>query len=236
MDSSFQDISGSNCFANIDLPNGYWQLPLAPESQEMMSIQTPLGVHSSYRLLQGGSDSGNHFQGALQEKFDGRVDKMLQWIDDFLFYAKDETELLDNVESFFTVCEEIGLKVHAEKSTLFARQVQFCGRIISPDGIQYHPRHFESLVAMKKPKLASELQQFICATNWMRNSIPAYAERAAPLNQLLEDSYKKVGKRTKQALRDYNKKMGITSNRLHCFTTKDEEWIQLYYDLGRQIV
>ena len=61
LESTFQDIVGSTCFANVDLAHGYWQVPLSPESLEMMSIQTPIGVYSSRRLLQGGSDSDNHF-------------------------------------------------------------------------------------------------------------------------------------------------------------------------------
>ena len=202
LDSKLQEVEGSKCFASIDFAHGYWQLPLSPESQEMLSIQTPLGVFSSRRLLQGGSDSGNHFHAVLSNIFDGRIDKLLQWIDDFLFHAENETELLDSIDQFLSICLEIGLKVHAEKTKLFLQEAQFCGRIISKDGIKYHPRHFDSLVTMKRPKMAHELQQFLCATNWMRNSIPAYSKRVAPIQQLLEECYKKAGKRTKRALRN----------------------------------
>ena len=78
LESSFQNVLGSTCFRKFDAAHGYWQLPLAPQSQEMMSIQTPLGVYSSNRLLQGGYDSGNHFQAVIAEKFQERVQKMLQ--------------------------------------------------------------------------------------------------------------------------------------------------------------
>lgn len=47
----------------------------------MMSTQTPIGVYLSRRLLQGGTDSGSHFQAVLQEKLDVRVGKMLQYLD-----------------------------------------------------------------------------------------------------------------------------------------------------------
>jgi len=203
LESLFQDVSGSTCFANIDLAHGYWQIPLADESQEMMSIQTPLGVYSSRRLLQGGSDSGNHFQAVLGEKFQGRVCNLLQWLDDFLLYSKDECGLLDEIEQFLRVCDEINLKIHAEKSNFFSKKVQFCGRIISSDGVQFHPRHYESLVSMKKPTMAGELQQLLCATNWMRTSIPNYAVVVEPLHNLMEDAYSKAsGKRTKRAIRN----------------------------------
>ena len=137
----------------------------------------------------------------LQEKFDGRVNNMLQWIDDFLFYAKDDQAILDNMEEFFGVCNEVGVKVHAEKCFLSTNAANFCGRIMTKEGVQYHPRNFESFLAMQRPTKADELQQLLCATNWMRNSIPAYAITIAPLHHLLESAYAKAGKRTKLAVR-----------------------------------
>ncbi len=203
LESLLQDIEGSICFANVDLAHGYWQIPLAEESQEMMSIQTPIGVYSSRRLVQGGSDSGNHFQAVLGEKFQGRVNNLIQWLDDFLFFARDEEGLLNDIQAFLKVCQEINLKVHAEKSSLFSKRVQFCGRIITSEGIQYHPRHFDSLVSMKKPTMAGELQQLLCATNWMRSSIPNYSEVIEPLHNLMEEVYSRAGgKRTKRAVRN----------------------------------
>ena len=208
LESILQDIEGSTCFANIDLAHGYWQIPLSVESQEMMSIQTPIGVYSSRRLIQGGSDSGNHFQAVLGEKFQGRVKNLIQWLDDFLFFSKDEKGLLDDIQAFLKVCQEINLKVHAEKSNLFSKRVQFCGRIITPEGIQYHPRHFNTLVSMKKPTMARELQQLLCATNWMRSSIPNYSKVVEPLHSLMEETYSKAGgRRTKRAIR----KLSITA-------------------------
>lgn len=50
---------------------------------------------------------------------------MLHWLDVFLFYAKTEGDLLDNIDAFLYAYSEIDLKVHAEKSNLFAKEIQF---------------------------------------------------------------------------------------------------------------
>ena len=42
--------------------------------------------------------------------------------------------------------------------------------------------------------------QFKCATNWMGSSIPKYSKRVASVHNLMEQVYKKVGKRTKRAV------------------------------------
>ncbi len=201
LESSLQSTQGSTCFAKVDMAHAYWQLPLAPESQEMLSIQTPLGVYSSRRLLQGSTDAGNHFQAVTQDALQGRVDNLLQWLDDFLVLSRNETELLDSIQEFLTVCAEYGFKIHAEKTQFFLKNAKFCGRILSPDGVRFDPRHFETIVSMKTPTMGDELQQLLCATNWMRTSFPAYAETIAPLHELMELVYTKAGGRTKRAVR-----------------------------------
>ena len=45
------------------------------------------------------------------------------------------SELSYNIESFLRVCQEIGLKLHAEKLKLFATEVQICGRVFSEQGV-----------------------------------------------------------------------------------------------------
>ena len=73
------------------------------------------------RFLQGGIDSGNYFQDVTCESFKGRVQLMLQWLDDFLIHAKNEEDLLRDIDRFFEVCHEFGSKIHAEKTVLFIK-------------------------------------------------------------------------------------------------------------------
>lgn len=201
LESILQSTEGSVCFAQIDMAHAYWQLPLAKDSQEMLSIQTPLVVYSSNRLLQGITDAGNHFQAVTQDALQGRVTNLLQWLDDFLIHAGKEGELLRELQQFFRVCEEYGFKVHAEKTHLFLKEARFCGRIVSGDGVVFDPRHLEALINMKRPFSGDELQQLICATNWMRTSLPAYAETVAPLHNLMEYVYRRAGGRKKRSVK-----------------------------------
>jgi len=78
LESLFQTIRGSSVFANIDRCHAYWQIPLHKGSQECMSIQTPLGVYTPTRVLQGSTDAGNHFQACIAQIFEDLVNKMLQ--------------------------------------------------------------------------------------------------------------------------------------------------------------
>jgi hypothetical protein len=54
---------------------------------------------------------------------------------------------------------------------------------------------------MGMPKYGSELQQFLCAMNWMRTGLPGYSTMVSPLHALMEATYETAGgKRTKHAV------------------------------------
>lgn len=92
------------------------------------------------------------------------------WLDDVLLaYAHSIEELL---ALLFGKCHKFGLKLKAKKCTLFSEKVRWCGRIISKDGIAQDPERVLALTNLNHPTTGGELQQFVCALNWMRMSIP----------------------------------------------------------------
>ncbi|OWZ21848.1 hypothetical protein PHMEG_0003542 [Phytophthora megakarya] len=53
---------------------------------------------------------------------------------------------------------------------------------------------------MASPSTAAELQQFVCAANWMRSSIPDFARVTSPLYAILENFMQYSGARSKKQL------------------------------------
>jgi Reverse transcriptase (RNA-dependent DNA polymerase) len=116
----FQTLQGSKVFAKIDLCHAYWQLALDRICQEIFSIQTPLGIYTPTRLLQGSTNAGNYFyfQGATAPLFlssSDLVNRLLQWLDDFLLHAATESGFLKALRAFFQICREYGLKVQPSR-------------------------------------------------------------------------------------------------------------------------
>jgi hypothetical protein len=52
--------------------------------------------------------------------------------------------------------------------------VRWCGRLISAAGSKFDPRRIEGILKMSPPSTGADLQQFLCALNWMRTAIPAF--------------------------------------------------------------
>jgi hypothetical protein len=123
---------------------------------------------------------------------------VIQWLDDLLFHADCEEALLVVLDSFFAMCQKLGLFLHAGKCVLFTRDTTFCGRRLSADGILFDPRRLNALREMSLPVTGADLQQFLCALGWMRKGIPDYSRRTRPLLELLEEVYKIGGGRTRR--------------------------------------
>lgn len=147
--------------------------------------------------MQGGTDSGNHFQSVTREKFEGKVDNLLQWLDDFLLHSKSENSLLNDIGRFLAVCAQFGFKINAKKTSFFMKEAEYCGRILSKSGFKFDPRNTKTILNINLSSSVDQLQQLLCAANWMRTAIPDFSRITFALHQLKEASYKQANFRKK---------------------------------------
>ncbi|CEP03613.1 hypothetical protein PBRA_009498 [Plasmodiophora brassicae] len=186
VESVTRKLSGMTCFFTIDAFKGFWLMPLAKECQEIFSFMTDDAVFTPTRSIQGGMNSAVQFHARMAAIFDDMKENLLIWIDDILGFAKSEEDLLHQLTRVLERCRERNLKLNPNKCTLFARELKWCGRIYSRDGVQHDPKRIEALTSMPRPKTAKDLQQFLWAANWMRTHVPGYASIVRPLQERLD--------------------------------------------------
>ncbi|OWZ07579.1 hypothetical protein PHMEG_00020006, partial [Phytophthora megakarya] len=156
------------------------------------------------REPQGCSDAVIHFQQTMEHCFAGLLyEHLLIWIDDLLLFAEDIETYLLKMQELFALINAFGLKLSAKKSSLYQTSVKWCGKIVSEVGIAHHLERIETLRSMPEPNTAGELQQFLCASIWMRESLIDYARCVAPLQAKL-DAALSSGKRTKRVAAGIN--------------------------------
>jgi hypothetical protein len=162
---------------------------------------TPFGVYTPTRVLMGQTDAVAYCQSVAHEMFGDQLFRgLLAWLDDLLGSAKTVGELFDLLDQVLTICAKFGLKLSPKKCQFFLRKAEWCGKVISAEGISHSPSRVQGLVDLSPPTTAAELQQFVCATNWMRSSIPNYNQVVDPLRRLLDVATKAAGSCKKTAL------------------------------------
>lgn len=175
-------VQGAYGFGKFDLFKGFWQLPRAPASQELFSFITEDGVFTPTRVPQGASDSAVHFQLQMHKCFESMLYRnLIVWIDDLLLFAASAEEFLHQLRCLFEVLRTRGLKLNANKCSLFSTRAEWCGRVFDGEGVTHSPRRIAALQEMQLPPTAAALQQFLCAANWLRESIVDFSRVVAPL-------------------------------------------------------
>lgn len=219
LEQELTKLSNARFFANFDFVHSYWQLPLHEESQSSQSFITPDGVFSPTRVPHGTTNAVTHLQSSLTLTIPNELrHNLLLWLDDCLLHSHSIDHFLQCLQLFLSYCVSFNWKLHPAKCILFTTSVRWCGRIISADGIRHDPARLDTLLDMERPSWGGQLQQFLCAMQWLRSSIPQFQDLVAPLHDFLEKVYKHVGKRTKRAVARVSlDQIGWSVARTHAF-------------------
>ena len=192
-------------YAVLDADNGYFQIENDEKFAEIFSILTEDGIFTPTRLVQGTIDGVAVFQSAMMTILADQIHRTVAvWIDDVIIFAKSVDELLQELRKIFKQFEKFGVKINPMKCTLYSREIKFCGKMISSKGLIPNKDFLQGLDSMRIPCTAGELQQFLSASNWIRNHIPNYSSIFKPLQDLLLQHTSKIGSVKKSKLAKFS--------------------------------
>lgn len=192
-------VRGCEFFGLFDFIKGYWQIAVDEACQEMLSYMTHRKIYTPRRVPQGCCDAALFFQATIEKCLKELMYKhLLVWIDDLLLFAADVETYLVKLERLFELLDFFGFKLSVKKSSLFEPQVKWCGKIITGHGVSHDPERIRALTDLPYPTNAAELQQFLCAANWMRESVIDFARAAQPLQERLDMALANASRRTKR--------------------------------------
>ena len=190
-------LHGARYFITLDLKNGYWQIRLHKDCQELFSFSTHRKVVTPTRIPHGCTDAVMFFTHLMLKSFEERIYKgIIPWLDDLLLYAQTMNDLFELLKWVLERANTLGLKFSPKKLTMLTQELKWCGKIITPTGVRVDPKRTESLVNMPEPVNAAQLMKFIYAANWIRTSLVDFAPTVAVLQDWLNVSLKAVGRRT----------------------------------------
>ncbi|CEP16764.1 hypothetical protein [Parasitella parasitica] len=98
--------------------------------------------------------------------------------------------MMDNIEKFLEYLREVNLKLNANKCEFFKNEITILGFVVNADGVSPSPSKLEKIMNFPRPNNVSGIRAFVNLCGFYRRHIPAFANIAAPMNNLLKKKVK----------------------------------------------
>lgn len=189
VDDIFASLGNAKVFTVLDLSNAYLQLKISEKAQEILTVNTHLGLYQFTRLPYGITSAPAIFQSVMDQVLCG-IPKVKCYLDDVLIV--DET-LEGNKRTLKMVLKRLeshNIRINLGKCKFYKSEVEYLGHVIDSSGIHPHPNKVEAVVKAPAPSNLSQLQSYLGLLNFYNRFLPNLASEIKPLHKLLEKGSK----------------------------------------------
>lgn len=184
VDECLARLAGATWFSKLDARAGYWQAPLAPESQKYTTFLTPFGRFQFLRLPFGISTAPEFFQREMLRVLEG-IEGQACLQDDIIVFGPSREEHDARLHKVLQRLQEAGITLNAEKCVLHQQSVRFLGHIVSANGISADPEKVSALCHLAEPTDVTEVRSFLGMANHLAKFLPGLSQLTKPLRDLL---------------------------------------------------
>ena len=189
VDDLLDQLGESRFVTTLDLASGYWQIRVAPGSQEKTAFVVPHGLYEFRVMPFGLSNAPAVFQRLMQKVLMGLNPEDGQafvsvYIDDILIYSRTLEEHLSHLRLVLERIKSAGLKLKISKCAFVREEVEFLGHMLTPGGLKVNPRLVQSVSEFPTPTTLKEVRQFLGLCSYYRRFIHQFAAISQPLNKL----------------------------------------------------
>lgn len=179
----------SRIFGVVDLTSGYHQAPVSLAARVFTAFITFCGCYQYLRLPFGPKRAPSYFQEMMAAfVLAGLVYFICEiYLDDCIIHAANNKTFIERLEQVFQRFSKHKIVLKPTKCRFGVPQVEFCGRVISHEGIHMSAKKISQVLDFPLPEYMKQLKSFLGLVNYFRPHIRDQSNLAHPLNQMLTD-------------------------------------------------
>ena len=141
----FDSIGPVGFITTVDLAKGYWQIPMAEDSQEVTAFTTPFGLFEFLVMPFGLHTAPATFQRWMNEVLRDCQRYAGAYLDDAVVFSCSWSEHLDHLLQVFTQIQKAGLTIKPSKCPFACNQVHYLGHIVGGGCLHPDPSKVEAV-------------------------------------------------------------------------------------------
>ena len=194
---ALESMAGSAHFSSMDFKSGFWQIKMAPGSQQYMAFTVGnLGFYEFTHMPFGLCNAPVTFQRLMQNTLgELNLTYCVIYLDDVIVFGHMEEEHLEHLRVVFKRFREFNLKLKPLKCSFFQSEIVYLAHHISQRGILPSWENVWAVQEFPMPKTYMQVHAFCGLAGHYRRFIKGFANIACPLYNIL-------GKEVKMGLVD----------------------------------
>ena len=191
----FDTLRDCEMFSVCDLFNGFYAMPIDPESRHRTAFVAP-GLDGKaqkweWRVLPLGlNNSPASFQTMMEEILSPVNAYVTAYIDDLIIFTRKGQDHAEVLELVFSVLDKQQIKLNINKCFLGKTSVKFLGFQLSKNLITPDPAKTEAINLYPAPTNLKELRRFIGMCNYLYSFVEKFSTVAAVLVTLVTNAVK----------------------------------------------
>jgi len=166
---------------------------VSKESRVATAFITPCGLYEWIRIPFGLMNAPVNFQRCMERCLGELRDKVvIPYLDDIIVFSRTFEEHFEHLRTVLRKLREHGVKLKPRKCSLFKREVQFLGRVVSCDDYRMDPGCVKAIEKLKEvsARTVGEVRQLAGILSYFRRYIKNFARIAKPIYDLLTSTGK----------------------------------------------
>ena len=181
---ALESIAGSALFSSMDFKSGFWQIKMAPGSQQYTAFT--MGnlefTHMPFELC----NAPATFQHLMQNTL-GELNLMycIIYLDNVIVFSHTEEEHLEWLRVVFERFHKFSLKLKPLKCSFFQSEIVYLAHHVSQRGILPNWENMRAMQEFPMPKTYMQVHAFCRLAGHYRRFIKGFANIACPLHDVL---------------------------------------------------
>lgn len=191
IDDIFDKLGKCQYFSTLDLAKGFYQIEVNAEDIPKTAFSTATGHYEFLRMPFGLRNAPATFQRLINNVLKEYIGSIcLVYLDDILIFSTSIEEHLEAIDKILNRLTHANLKLQVDKCTFLAKQTEFLGHVVTPEGIKPNPEKLKTIDKIALPKTQKGIKSFLGITGYYRRFIKDYSRVAHHLIKYLKQGTK----------------------------------------------